>query len=136
MTTEEHIREMEKILTELQSDTLEAAKDGDTLMGLGARYATYNAYAGERMATFKRDLLQKRALYYETFVFNARAQKLEFTSTMIKDYVNAKCYREQYAFDIAERVNRACVHNMDLIRTSMSFLKTEMANLSYQQSRR
>jgi hypothetical protein len=123
METKDHIAHLEDILTELQSDTLESMTDGNSLMNYGAKISAHNAYAGDMMSRFKRELNQTKA----------KAQGLDyFTPTMIKDYVGSKCSEQQYNFDLAQRVNRSCVHTMDLIRTSISYLKTELQNLNYQ----
>jgi len=135
MSEVNHITELERIQKLLQVDTL-LVGDGQSLMEVASCLSSYNAYAGEQMSSFKKKLLEKKSFYYETFVFNAKAQGLEyFTPTLIKDYVSAKCSEEQYAYDLAERVSRSCVHAMDLLRTTISYLKSEANNLNYGNTR-
>jgi hypothetical protein len=128
------VRELTRIESELQSDTIESISDTVSWMDFAKRLVQYNAYAGECMAIFKRELLDKKATAYETFVFNVMArEKYEWLpASVIKDYINSKCAEQEYNYLLAERVCRACVHAIDVARSCISTLKEEMRTINYQ----
>lgn len=48
---------------------------------------------------------------------------------LAKELVNSYCANELSAYELAERQNRAIVHQIDALRSVLSFLKSEVQNL-------
>lgn len=84
------------------------------------------AFVNEQMAEARRDLNKKKIKSYESLAASSVANSEYFAPSLAKDYIAAKCEREQYEFDLCERCSRTIVHTIDSIRTCISALKTEM----------
>lgn len=124
--TVDHVKELEKIQALLGGNTVESISTIDGWLEWGSKLSQWLAYSGQCMSTSKKELLDARARFYESFVFNMKARGLDWIpASAINKYVEAKCSSEQYKYDLSERVNRSTVHMLDFVRTAISSLKQE-----------
>ena len=91
------------------------------------------AFVNSQMAVAKAQLNDAKVKAYEKMVRLYGEQKY-FSPSLAKDYVNALCKEEHYAYDICERTSRTIVHTLDTLRTCISALKEEMRTINYHNS--
>lgn len=96
-----------------------------TLSSKLARSANLVAEAGMIASTAKRKA-------YLNFSETAKAQGLDFSASIVKDFVATQCGEEMRCESYADRINSSLVHSMDAVRSILSAAKTEFATLSYQ----
>lgn len=89
------------------------------------------AFINGQMAEAKRDLNRKKLVAYELLVSSEIAQANYFAPSLAKDYISARCEKEQYEYDLCERTSRTVVHQIDALRSIISSLKEEMKIASY-----
>lgn len=89
------------------------------------------AFANGQMAQAKRELNEAKVRSYNKLIASQRAAGFDISPMLAKDYVAAQCAKEQYAYDLAERCSRTCVHTIETLRTCISALKEEMRNLQF-----
>lgn len=92
------------------------------------------AFANEQMAEAKQQLNKKKITAYESLVTSSVANQEYFAPSLAKDYISAKCEKEQYEYDLTERCSRTLTHTIEAIRSILSALKEEMKIEGYQQS--
>lgn len=92
------------------------------------------AFVNEQMAEAKSLLNKKKITAYESLVTSSVANQEYFAPSLAKDYISAKCEKEQYDYDLTERCSRTLTHTIEAIRSILSALKEEMKIESYQQS--
>lgn len=92
------------------------------------------AFVNEQMAEAKRVLNKKKIGAYETLAASSIANERYFAPSLAKDYISAKCEKEQYDYDVCERCSRTIVHTVEALRSIMSALKEEMKIESYSQT--
>jgi gas vesicle protein len=92
------------------------------------------AFVNEQMAEAKQALNKKKVTAYESLVTSSVANQEYFAPSLAKDYISAKCEKEQYDFDLTERCSRTLTHTIEAIRSILSALKEEMKIESYSQS--
>ncbi|HYH14719.1 MAG TPA: hypothetical protein VD794_05855 [Flavisolibacter sp.] len=83
------------------------------------------AFINNQMAIAKRLLNQKKVHAYNSLLASSVANETYFAPSLAKDYISAKCDKEQYDYDLCERCSRSIVHTVDAIRTAISALKME-----------
>lgn len=121
---QEHInestdKEMRDIQDYLQTFT------GDDPSELIERLGMLNVYmarTGYLLAVAKADLDAAMSRVFAEF----SAQILAMPATIGSRFISARCETENYYVNWIERVNRACVHQCDNIRTQVSFAKENM----------
>lgn len=91
------------------------------------------AFVNTQMAVAKQVLMDRKSTAYNNLICSEIANATYFAPSLAKDYITAKCSKEQYEYDICERTSRSIVHTIDSIRTCISAAKEEMKTLSYQQ---
>lgn len=96
-----------------------------TLSSKLARSANLVAEAGMIASTAKRKA-------YLNFSETAKAQGLDFSPMIIKDFILTQCGEELRCYEYSDRINAALTHSMDCCRSILSAAKTEYATLSYQ----
>lgn len=69
---------------------------------------------------------------YHTLKASSEAQKQYYSPMLAKDYVAAKCATECHAYELAERINRAITHSLEILRSVLSAEKTQLAYLNNQ----
>lgn len=89
------------------------------------------AFAGNQMAVAKRELNKAKSKAYETLVASSVANEVYFSPLLAKDYIAAKCEKQQYDFDVCERCSRILVHTIEGLRTCISALKVEQQTSNY-----
>lgn len=112
-------------------DTIEGTSYADVqslslLMDWGFKLQQWMAFAGSQQAECKKALHDARRQAMVNLVASLKANGAELAISLQRDYVNDLCAQENYQYELAERCSRACVHALDLVRTCISTLKTEM----------
>ena len=64
----------------------------------------------------------------EQVLLESRQEDLKLSPTVIKKLVDGKCYVESAALKYSERLNRAITHQIDSIRTQLSYVKETNKN--------
>ena len=93
----------------------------------GTKLAGWIAFTGEAKAKAKKDLLLKKKLTIDKLL----TENLRLNPAMFKEYVTASVSEEEYIFELADRTNAAATHQLDLVRSILSALKTEMASINF-----
>lgn len=124
-----NITPIDKIAEELESidsflnitmneDVQEAVMRGNDL-------AVYIARTGKLLVDAKHHLNEKKK--FEVFdTLRETASRAGATAKAVNAIIDSLCKDEQYLVDWADRVNRACVHNINWCRTIVSKQKEEM----------
>lgn len=112
-------------------DTIEGTNYADVqslqlLMEWGFKLQQWMAFAGSQQATAKKLLHEARRKAMVTLIASLRANGADLAPSLQKEYVNDMCSQENFQYELAERANRCCVHALDLVRTCISTLKTEL----------
>ena len=116
-----------EINTQLQAVTPQTLESIAACTEYGAKLAGWIAYTGLAKAQAKRDLLAKKGEALADIL--NRNDKL--SPSVIKEWVAAKSKDEEYNFELADRTNAAATHQLDLIRSILSALKTEMQSINF-----
>ena len=119
-----------EINMQLQAVTPQTLESIAACTEYGAKLAGWIAYTGLAKAQAKRDLLAKKGEALADIL--NRNDKL--SPSVIKEWIAAKTKDEDYAFELADRTNAAATHQLDLIRSILSALKTEMASINFYKS--
>jgi len=90
-----------------------------------------HAFVNEQKAIAKMFLNQKKAKVYETLALSSVANGQYYSPSLAKDYVAARCDKEQFEFDLCDRCGSTLVHTIEAIRSILSALKEEMKVMSY-----
>jgi hypothetical protein len=101
------------------SDNIEEAKQRATDLSV------YNARLGKMLADAKYHLNAKMTSEIMDII-KMQGKQSGASSTAINKLVNACCKEEQYIADWTERLSRSTVHQLDLIRSLMSYEKEMM----------
>lgn len=88
-------------------------------------------FVNNQMAIAKKMLNEKKVAVYHKLKTSSEANQEYYSPSLAKDYVNAQCSAEQYAFDIAERCSRTITHLIDALITCISALKEEIKAMRY-----
>jgi hypothetical protein len=120
------------ILTEIQSTSYSDVQSIDALLEYGFRLTQHIAFSGEAMSEAKKALHDARRKAYLKVESSMTAQEKKWAPSLIKDYVNDCAANENAYYELCERCNRSATHSVDLIRTAVSALKTEMQTSNFQ----
>ena len=90
-------------------------------------------FINNQMAIAKKKLNEAKVKAYYTLITSQAANEKYYAPSLAKDFVNAQCSNEHYAYDVAERCSRTIIHLMDALRTCISALKTERETSNYYQ---
>ena len=115
------------INSRLQSVTNSTLESIGACTEYGAKLAGWIAYTGLMKAQAKRDLLQKKKETIERLMI----ENHRLTPANLKEYVTASVSEQEYIFELADRTNAAATHQLDLVRSILSALKTEMASINF-----
>jgi len=125
LTTPEHLAvEAETIQNYLEisiSDNIEEARQRANDLSV------YNARTGKMLADAKYHLSDKKKTEIMQ-VIQLQAKGTGMTAKTVNTMIDSICREEQYLVDWIERLNRATVHQIDLIRTFISLEKEIMRN--------
>ncbi len=123
------------ILTTIQDTTYNHVRNPVQLMEYGFQLAGWISFTGEAIAEAKELLHKARKQAYINLVATLSANEAKkIGSLMMKDYCNDCCAKENAYLSLCERANAACTHANDLVRSALSYLKTELNSLSYANS--
>jgi len=120
------------ILTLLQSTTYADVQSIDLLLEYGFQVTQHIAFSGEAMSEAKKLLHDARRKAYLKVEASMKAQDVKWAPSLVKDYVNDCCSEENAYYELCERCNRTATHTVDLVRTAISALKTEMQVSNFQ----
>lgn len=82
-------------------------------------------WINNQYAFTKKVLNEKKVAAYHRLKTSSEANQKYYAVTLAKEYVNALCSEEQYAYDLTERCSRTIVHLLEALRTCISALKEE-----------
>jgi len=116
---------------ELNAEKYEGKQSIDDLISDLGSLIKALAFINGQLAVSKRIWNKAKVKAYHTYLVSSKSQGFEMSPMLIKDYIAARCDKEQYDFEICERVSRTIVHTCDALRTMISALKTEMQTLNY-----
>ncbi len=116
-----------EINIQLQSVTPQTLESISACTEYGSKLAGWIAYTGLAKAQAKRELLQKKKWTIE----NLMQTNHRLTPANFKEYVTASVADQEYNFELADRTNAAATHQLDLIRSILSALKTEMQSINF-----
>lgn len=91
------------------------------------------AFVNTQMAVAKTILQERKVKAYNNLISSEVANEAYFAPSLAKDFINAKCSKEQYDYEICERTSRTITHQIDALRTCISALKSEVQYTSYGQ---
>lgn len=92
------------------------------------------AFVNTQMAVAKELLMQRKSKAYNDLICSEVANSAYFAPSLAKDYISAKCSKEQYEYDICERTSRTITHTIEALRTCISAAKEEAKTMHYQQA--
>ena len=121
------MNQLESINKELQTVEPAAMQTIAACSEYGTKLAGWIAYTGEAKAKAKKDLLLKKKLTIDKLMMESH----RLTPAIFKEYVTASVSEEEYNFELADRTNAAATHQLDLVRSILSALKTEMASINF-----
>ncbi len=116
-----------EINLQLQAVTPQTLETISACTEYGSKLAGWIAYTGLAKAQAKRDLLAKKGEALADIL--NRNDKL--SPSIIKEWVASKSKDEEYNYELADRTNAAATHQLDLIRSILSALKTEMQSINF-----
>ena len=124
-----NITPIDKIAEELESIdsflNITMSEDVQEAVMRGNDLAVYIARTGKLLVDAKHHLNEKKK--FEGFdTLRETASRAGATAKAVNAIIDSLCKDEQYLVDWADRVNRACVHNIDWCRTIVSKQKEEM----------
>lgn len=119
-----------EINIQLQAVTPQTLESISACTEYGSKLAGWIAYTGLAKAKAKRDLLAKKGEALADIL--NRNDKL--SPSIVKEWVSAKTMDEDYNFELADRTNAAATHQLDLVRSILSALKTEMSSVNFYKS--
>ena len=119
-----------EINIQLQAVTPQTLETISACTEYGSKLAGWIAYTGLAKAQAKRDLLQKKKETIDKLMNDGH----RLTPANFKEYVTASVSEEEYIYELADRTNAAATHQLDLIRSILSALKTEMASINFYKS--
>jgi hypothetical protein len=119
-----------EINLQLQAVTPQTLETISACTEYGSKLAGWIAYTGLAKAQAKRDLLQKKKETIDKLMNEGH----RLTPANFKEYVTASVSGEEYIYELADRTNAAATHQLDLIRSILSALKTEMASINFYKS--
>lgn len=123
---------LQAILQEIQDTKYSDVQSPAMLIEYGFRMASYIAYTGEVCAEAKKILHDARRMAYLNVEGSLIAQERKWSISLMKDFVNDSCAKENEYYTLSDRANAACTHTLDLLRSTLSYLKTEISTTTFQ----
>lgn len=119
------------ILHKIESMQYSDVQSIDLLLEYGFQLTSWIAFTAEAMAEAKEHLHKTRADLYRAVNDEMSKRTKAPAPSLVKDWINDKCHKENGYYELCERTNRAATHSMELVRTAVSALKAELQNRSY-----
>lgn len=124
-TPEKIIEELTDIQKHLE---IEMSEESEEAVFRGNLLAVQMARSGKLLADAK--------IHRDRKLSSVVTEQKDFLKTLsastANKYVDAQCYNENYLMSWAERINRACTHQLDWCRTIISKSKEELKYLNNQ----
>jgi len=114
------------VLDTIEGTTFESVQSIQLLMDWGFKLQSWMAFAGSQQAECKKALHDARRQAMVNLIASLQANGATLAPSLQRDYVNDLCAEQNYNYELADRCCRACVHALDLVRTCISTLKTEL----------
>ena len=124
--------EIQAILEVIKNQSYSDVQSIDALLDYGFQLTQHIAFSGEAMSEAKKILHDARRKAYLKVETSMSAQGVKWSPSLVKDYVNDCCADENAYYELCERCNRSATHSVDLVRTAISALKTEMQTQNFQ----
>jgi hypothetical protein len=120
------IDDIKKEATEIQSYLeILVSENPEEISNRIAYLMSYMARSGNMLAQAKKDLRAKKTNEIsKTIIKIAKASHL--SATVQNALLDSICEEESYLVDWIERINRGCVHQIDGLRSLLSYDKEEM----------
>lgn len=130
------MRSLQEILDELiiiNAFVMKGVPDNDItlMMQTGSTLTTYLASTAAMVAEAGRFRNQAKTKAYQTLALSSVANAKYYSANLAKDYIAAKCSDEGYVYELADRMNAAVTHALDMVRTCISAEKQLLSNLNY-----
>lgn len=119
--------EILSILTAIQDTSYSDVNNPVQLMEYGFRLTGWISFTAECIAEAKEQLHNARKQAYINLVASLGAQEKKIGVMIMKDYCNDLCGKENAYLALCERTNAAATHAADLVRSALSYLKTELS---------
>jgi hypothetical protein len=121
-----------KAILEVISNThYKDVSNPQVLLDYGFELTGWIAFSGECVAEAKEILHKARKQAYINLVASLGAHEKKVGVMIMKDFCNDQCAEENAYLSLCERCNAAATHASDLVRSALSYLKTEMATVNY-----
>lgn len=115
----DHISERLEVIQTFLESPYDA--EGSILMDRLAQLDAYNAEAGKFVADANKHLADR--LKSEFILKSKDLAERIMTPTLINKWVKTLAADEEYLCKWSDRVNRACVHQIESMRTQISYIK-------------
>lgn len=126
-----NIKKVEDGATWLQGVTFEKWQNVESLNRFLHELTVSQAFVNNQMAIAKQVLNIRKEETYNVFVFSAKANGLELSPMLAKDYIASRIHQYQYDYDVSERTSRTITHTIDAVRTAISAIKEEIKAALY-----
>lgn len=121
------VSQLQAVLDTIEGTGFDSLQSINLLMDWGFKLQAWMAFSGSQQAEAKQMLHDARRKAMVNLIASLQANGATLAPSLQKEYVNDLCAKENYYYELAERCNRACVHGLDLVRTCISVLKTELS---------
>jgi hypothetical protein len=119
------------IMQVIQDTNYDELQSPAQLLEYAFKLTGWISFSGETVAEAKELLHNARRKAYINLVASLGAQEKKIGTMLIKEFVLDSCAKESAYLTLCERCNSAATHAADVCRSALSYLKTEMNNLSY-----
>ncbi len=86
----------------------------------------YMARSGEMLAKAKREVTKMRRSELVKQVIEPLTDGIPMSATTQKELINSISIEEQFLVDWLERINRSCTHQVDALRSLLSYEKEQL----------
>jgi hypothetical protein len=125
------VEELTKILATMQETDFASVQSMDLLREYGFSLKGWMAFSAEQQAIAKENLHLARRQAMINLAGSLKANGVALSATLQKEWVNDSCSKENYAYELAERTNKACSAAIGLVITCLSGLKEELKMESF-----
>ena len=91
----------------------------------------WKTFVGKMWTEYRRELNELKVKAYNNLIASQRAVNKDVPVSLAKEYIAAKCGEAQYFVDFTDRVNANIGYALDALRSILSAMKQEMANLNF-----
>ncbi len=120
MTPKEEAQEIQKYLE------ITCSNNPEEIQERIADLAVYMARSGEMLAQAKREVAKARINELVKKVIEPLTDGVPMSATTQKELINLISIEEQFLVDWLERINRSCTHQIDALRSLLSYEKENL----------